>query len=102
MKNKLIVAITIALFALSINQTSAYPSYSAKASDFAKASSDRTTDRQGHTKKINNSPKTKKPTYYRGYSDGLQNYPGKTIDAGMNTGMLPTNSASHSGNDVSF
>jgi hypothetical protein len=45
----------------------------------------------------------KKPEYYRpGHSDGLQNWPGKTIDAGMNTRMLPTNSASHSGNDVSF
>jgi hypothetical protein len=44
-----------------------------------------------------------KPEYYKpGHSDGLQNYPGKTIDAGMNTKMLPTNSASYMGNDVSF
>jgi len=46
--------------------------------------------------------KTKKPEYYRGHSYGLQNYPGKTIDAGINTGMLSTNSASYMGNDISF
>jgi hypothetical protein len=92
MESKLIIAITVALSVLSTTQISADP-YSAPK------------NRQGykeHVKKVNNYPETKKPTYYRGHSDGLQNYPGKTIDAGMNTGMLPTNSASHSGNDVSF
>jgi hypothetical protein len=94
MESKLIIVITVALSVLSTTQISADP-YSAKA----------TKDRQGykeHVKKVNNYPKANRPTYYRGHSDGLQNYPGKTIDAGMNTGMLPTNSASHSGNDVTF
>jgi hypothetical protein len=50
----------------------------------------------------NNKRKPKKPEYYRGRSDGLQNWPGKTIDAGINTGMLSTNSSSYMGNDISF
>lgn len=99
MKNKLIIAITIALFVLSTTQISTNP-YSAPLSHKATEGTRKAT--KVPQKKVNNLPKTNKPTYYRGHSDGLQNYPGKTIDAGMNTGMLPTNSASHSGNDVSF
>jgi hypothetical protein len=62
----------------------------------------------GHGKAMKGKPYSAKatkgkPEYYKpGHSDGLQNYPGKTIDAGMNTKMLPTNSASYMGNDVSF
>jgi hypothetical protein len=96
MKN--IVKIITAFFIISITPLSAYTRnanttqpYSAKA----------TKGRPYSAPPLRKATKGR-PTYYRGYSDGLQNYPGKTIDAGMNTGMLPTNSASHSGNDVSF
>ncbi len=96
MKSKLIIAITL-IISFSTTHISAYsnrpssPSSSIKRKDAAKHITI-------HGKRI-----TKKPEYYRpGKSDGLQNWPGKTIDAGMNTGMLSTNSASYSGNDVSF
>lgn len=97
MKNKLIITITIFLTSFSTMQISAYQPYSTPSSAQGFRKHGKTAE-----SKINGKSRAKKPTYYRGHSDGLQNYPGKTIDAGMNTGMLPTNSASHSGNDVSF
>jgi hypothetical protein len=94
MKNKSIVAIT--LIALASFSTMHLLAYSNKRSQKTVQ-----TIRPSSQKTIQS--KTKKPEYYRpGQSDGLQNYPGKTIDAGMNTKMLPTNSASHMGNDITF
>lgn len=108
MKNRSIIALAlITLMSFSTIQLSAYSQktskntmqnkpmpepYSAKASSYAKATKDATKGKQ------------KKPEYYRpGHSDGLQNWPGKTIDAGANTGMLPTNSSSPlMGNDITF
>jgi hypothetical protein len=93
MKNKLIIALTlITLMSFSTTHISAYSKKTQKSIAQNNLYSAKATK-----------AKQKKPEYYRpGHSDGLQNYPGKTIDAGMNTGMLPTNSASHSGNDISF
>lgn len=92
MKNRSIIAITIiALISFSAMQLAAYLNKTPQQTIQSKQSS-----------KIRS--KTKKPEYYRpGHSDGLQNYPGKTIDAGANTGMLPTNSSSPlMGNDITF
>ncbi len=94
MKSKSIVAITlIVLASFSTMRLSAYSN---------KKSQQTVKPSRSSSKKTIQS-KVKKPEYYRpGKSDGLQNYPGKTIDAGMNTKMLPTNSASHMGNDITF
>ncbi len=108
MKNKLIIAITlIATINFSTTHISAYSSKAsrniAQNNQPSKSSSTKINGRPYSAKATKGRQRAKKPEYYRpGHSDGLQNYPGKTIDAGMNTGMLPTNSASHSGNDVSF
>lgn len=91
MKNRLIL-ITMALALItSTLQVSAYANRSQQ--------NKQRKDRQSNTIRL----KAKKPEYYQGNSYGLQNYPGKTIDAGANTGMLPTNSSSPlMGNDISF
>ena len=103
MKN--IFAITITLIII----TSPQLAYSKKTQ--APAASEDQTKKSDESNKIKpysakatkGRQKTKKPTYYQGHSFGLQNYPGKTIDAGANTGMLPTNSSSPlMGNDVTF
>jgi hypothetical protein len=101
MKNKSMISLTlIVLLSFSTTQLSAYSNktpYSAKATKGKQQ-----TIQSKQSNKIRS--KTKKPEYYRpGHSDGLQNYPGKTIDAGANTGMLPTNSSSPlMGNDITF
>jgi hypothetical protein len=92
MKN--IVIILIASTGFSTIQVSAYSNKSAQKVETFKPNSAKTTKGK---------PKTKKPEYYQGHSFGLQNYPGKTIDPGANTGMLPTNSSSPlMGNDITF
>lgn len=99
MKNRLIIALTlVAIISFSTTHISAYTSKTSQ-----QMTQNKQLSKSSSTKTIHGKRQVKKPEYYRpGHSDGLQNYPGKTIDAGMNTGMLPTNSASHSGNDISF
>jgi hypothetical protein len=92
MKNILAIAIILTTACFSTIQLSAYPNKNKQ-----------TTEKTKQTKPSSKiKQKNKKPEYYQGHSDGLQNWPGKTIDAGINTGMLPTNSSSYMGNDISF
>lgn len=93
MKHTLIIVATALALITSTLPLSAY----SKTSSPAPKQQDK--QKQSNTMKL----KAKKPEYYRGHSYGWQNYPGKTIDAGANTGMLPTNSSSPlMGNDISF
>jgi len=90
MKNIFTIAIALTIVT-NIVQLSAYSKNTANKTEVFKPNS---------SSKIK---RTKKPVYYQGHSFGLQNYPGKTIDACANTGMLPTNSSSPlMGNDVTF
>lgn len=60
-----------------------------------------TQQKQQSEKKV--AVKKKKPEYYRpGHSDGLQNWPGRSMIPTPNTAQWPNNTSSRFGNDVSF
>lgn len=90
MKNRL--KIIAALFAISLSTISAQPNKTNK----------KTTKVNKTMNNKSKKTKKKKPEYYRGHSDGLQSWPGKTMTPFTNTGMLSTNHASYMGNDISF